>query len=226
MSPVAKIHSPSSPTTSAKPWPERPVARVARLRSPVRHQISARAIRPPSSGNAGTMLKTNSIALMKPSQPISASAGVVVKPSRVSATSVKRALLATAVPAARQSGEQRERHRRPGRRDLQLLARGLRLAAHLREAAEEPQVDAGDRDPQAARGQRVAELVQDQRGEVPERAGHGDQVGGRLRAPEQLVEVIREPVDQEEQHEEPADAHADADAEDAGELDVRAWRHT
>ena len=39
---------------------------------------------------------------MKPSQPISASAGVVMKPSLVSATSVKLPLLAISVPIARQ----------------------------------------------------------------------------------------------------------------------------
>ena len=156
------------------------MAWVARLRSPVRHQMIARAIRPPSSGNAGTMLKTNSSALMKPSQPTSASAGVVVKPSRVE-RHVGEALAAREQRAGDHAEDQEyQRHRWPGRGYLQLLPGSLGLAPHLREAPEEPQVDARDRDPETARRERVAELMQDQRGEVPERSRHGDRVGGRL----------------------------------------------
>ncbi len=42
--------------------------RVPVLRLPVRHQAIARAIRPPSSGKAGTRLKTRTSRLMLPSQ--------------------------------------------------------------------------------------------------------------------------------------------------------------
>ncbi len=100
---LANTHSPNSPTTSANTCPERPAACVARLRSPVRHHTSARAMRPPSSGNAGTTLNRNSAALMKPSQPSSASAGVVFRPPRVSATSETVPLLASTAIVARQS---------------------------------------------------------------------------------------------------------------------------
>ena len=172
--PLASPHSPKMPSRIANAWPVRPVACVARLRSPVRHQITARAMRPPSSGKAGTMLNRNSSALMKPSQPISASAGLVVTPSRASARSLKRWPLATTAPAPTQSPEERERDGRSRDRDLQLLARALGLAPHLRQPAEEPQVDARDRDSQSARRERVPELVQDQRGEVAEGARDRD----------------------------------------------------
>ena len=123
-------------------------------------------------------------------------------------------------------GEQGERHRRARGRDLELLAGRLWLAAHLREAAEEPQVDAGDRDAEAPGHQGVPELVQDQRREVAERPRHRDRIVGRLRGVEDFVEVVvGEPVDEEEQDDEPARADADADAEDAGELEVRTRGH-
>ena len=48
--------SPSAAPRSPGRWC--PTTRVARLRSPVSFQIAARAIRPPSSGNAGTRLNT------------------------------------------------------------------------------------------------------------------------------------------------------------------------
>ncbi len=84
---------------------------------------------------------------------------------------MKLPLLAISAAGGHAEAEQDEGHGRAGGRDLELLAGALRLAAHLREAAEEPQVDAGDRDASAARDERVPELVQDQRGEVAERTG-------------------------------------------------------
>ena len=45
--------------------PRRAAKRVARLRSPVRHQAIARAMRPPSSGKPGIRLNTSTTALMK-----------------------------------------------------------------------------------------------------------------------------------------------------------------
>ena len=62
-----------------------------------------------------------------------------------------------------------ERHGGSGRRDLEFLARGLRFARVLGHPAEEPQVDAQDRDAQATRDERVPELVQDQGAEVTKR---------------------------------------------------------
>ena len=70
-----------------------------------------------------------------------------------------------------------ERHERPGDRDLELRAGRARVARHLRDAAEEPQVDAADLDPLAAGDERVAELVQDERDEEQEHRGDGDEVG-------------------------------------------------
>ncbi len=177
---MANTHSPNRPTINANAWPVRPVACVARLRSPVRHQISARAIRPPSSGNAGTTLNTNSAALMKPSHPSSASAGVVLRLPLESATSETVPLLASRVIAPRHSANSTSVTSGPRRGDLELLAGAGGLASHAREPAEGPQVDADDLDSQPTRHQRVPELVQDERREVAERTGDGDRVRGRL----------------------------------------------
>ena len=54
-----------------------------------------------------------------------------------------------------------QRDDRSGDRHGELGARRARLAAQLRQPAEEPQVDALDLDPLAARDERVAELVDD-----------------------------------------------------------------
>src|SRR5208283_1712099 len=107
----------------------------------------------------------------------------------------------------------------------EFLARALRLAPHLGQPAEEPQVDPGNRDAQSARLQRVPELVQDERGEVAERACDRDRVRGRARAAEHFVEVARQPVDEEEEDEEPARPDPDADPEDPRELQVFSWPH-
>lgn len=64
---------------------------------------------------------------------------------------------------------------RPGRRDLELLARRAHLAAHVGEATEDPEVDAVDLDAEATRrDQRVAELVQRDRCREAERRDRGD----------------------------------------------------
>jgi hypothetical protein len=47
----------------------------------------------------------------------------------------------------------------PGDRDLEVLARGRRVAAHLGQPAEQEQVDPPDHDSVVARHQRVAQLV-------------------------------------------------------------------
>ena len=61
-----------------KSSPRRAENRVPRLRSPVTFHAIARAIRPPSSGNAGIRLKISRTRLISPSQPISAIDGVVL----------------------------------------------------------------------------------------------------------------------------------------------------
>ena len=136
------------------------------------------------------------------------------------------------VPAAGQQragddaeDDHRERHQRTRGRDAELGAGPFDQAAGARDPAERPQVDPDDAQPVAARDERVAELVQDQRGEEPQHGGDGDQVGGRDRAAEHFVEWLRDDVDEEEQHDEPADPDADADPEQAGELEVGAHCH-
>ena len=69
--------------------------------------------------------------------------------------------------------------RRPGGGDAELGAGRGRLGAHVHQAAEEEQVDAGDLDPLAAGGERVAELVDDDRAEEQERLADGGEVERR-----------------------------------------------
>ena len=88
-SPPASPHSPSAPRPSANTCPARPVATVARLRSPVALQIAACAILPPSSGKAGIRLKTSTSVLIVATQLSHTSAGVARTPLRATATSKK-----------------------------------------------------------------------------------------------------------------------------------------
>ena len=107
---------------------------------------------------------------MKPSQPISASAGVVVKP-RLRQRHVGEVPLLASRYTAPQAAEPNSSSvtAGPAAAILNSSPAVSRFAAHVREPAEEPQVDARDRDAQPSRHQRVPELVQDQRGEVAER---------------------------------------------------------
>jgi hypothetical protein len=115
--------------------------------------------------------------------------------------------------------DDRERRERTGPRDLELLARGAALAAHQREAAERRDRDAGDLDPVPARGERVAQLVHDDRREQQQRARDRGQVGGRVGAAERVLERARQPEDDEEQDDEPTGVDPHTDAEDARQLD-------
>ncbi len=74
--PLSNASTPSPISTHEKTWPSRALKRVPRLRSPVSFQAIARAIRPPSSGKAGTRLKASRNTLTTASQPISATVGV------------------------------------------------------------------------------------------------------------------------------------------------------
>ena len=107
---------------------------------------------------------------------------MVVKPSLVIESMNEWVTQESASPAPEADREQQEGDGGAGRGDLELLAGRRGLAAHLREAAEEPEVDAGDPDAEPARHERVPELVEDQRDEVAEGRGDGDQVVRRLRA--------------------------------------------
>ena len=121
--------------------------------------------------------------------------------------------------------DHRKRHQRASRGDAELRLGIVRLLG-ARDAAERPQVDAGDLQTAAPCDQRVAELVQHQRGEEREHRRHGDEIGGRTRAAELAVEDRRDEQDEHEQHDEPADADAHADAEDAGQLEIGTRRHS
>src|SRR5437660_885806 len=81
---------------------------------------------------------------------------------------------------------------RPGPGAPRLAPRGPALAVHARDPPEEPQVDARDLDALAARGEGMAQLVEDQRGEEGQRRADRHRVGGGVRV-EHLAKQAREP---------------------------------
>src|SRR3989442_5979081 len=92
-----------------------------------------------------------------------------------------------------------ERYERAGDCHPELLARRARVAAHLGDAAEEPEVDPSDAYPVAHRHHRVAELVENDREKEEQGADRGE--GERLRVlsrVEVLVETGQGPDHQEQ----------------------------
>ena len=87
---------------------------------------------------------------------------------------------ASATPRPEPSQHDRERDQRPGHGDEELLPWRVGVPVHLHHAAEEEEVDAGDLDPRAAGGERVPELVQDDRAEEQHRGGERGRVARRL----------------------------------------------
>ena len=119
-----------------------------------------------------------------------------------------------------------ERHHRPGDRDAELDAGRRRVLRHLRDPAEQPQVDARDRDAVADRHHGVAQLVQQDREEEQQGADRREREGGAVVAARQRrLVVVGQPPDEEEQGEEPARIDSDPDAEDAHERDRPATQH-
>ena len=68
--------TPQPISSQPKPTPIEAATRVALWRSPVSFQAIARAIRPPSSGKAGTRLKTSRTRFIETSSESTTSAGV------------------------------------------------------------------------------------------------------------------------------------------------------
>ena len=114
--------------------------------------------------------------------------------------------------------DDRQRHERAGDGDEELLAGRVGVPAHLHHAAEEEEVDAGDLDPRAPRGERVPELVQHDRAEEQDRGHHGGRVARRAAA-QDLGEVAREDEQEQEQDQEPGGVDADPDPEDPSQLE-------
>jgi hypothetical protein len=130
-----------------------------------------------------------------------------------------------------QAGDQAEddhhhRAERPGGGDAELRAGGRRLGAHPHQPAEEEQVDAVDLEALALGGQRVPQLVEQDRPEGQERGRHRGGVGSGVRPVQRVLERPLEVEDREEQDQEPAVVHAYPDAEQAGQLEgAAATRH-
>ena len=126
---------------------QRGAKRVPRLRSPVTLHAIARAIRPPSSGKAGTRLKTKQerVDRGQPAQQRERRAYAVRRASGAASSNGRCRPSRPPRPIAErddQRASRRARRRRSGtpRPGTSVSRR------HLREAAEEPQVDAGDLD--------------------------------------------------------------------------------
>ena len=130
-----------------------------RWRSPVTFQATARAIRPPSSGKAGTRLNTSSSRFIETSSETTTSTGVASAAPESRAASQNESTPGEQDRGGRAEDDEQEGHRRAGDRDAELGARRVGVAAHLHHAAEQEEVDPLDRDPLAAGGERVAELV-------------------------------------------------------------------
>ena len=198
------------------------------VRSPVTFQMIARAIRPPSRGNAGIRLKTSSTMLM-----LSRKASIATRPPAVPSASNADGVPEVVGAAGDQHAEagaedrdherhQRARRPRPGTR----RPGDCGVPRHLRDAAEQPQVDARDRDAVADRHHRVAQLVQQDRQEEQQRADRREHEGAAVVAAwQRRLVVVGQPPDEQEQREEPARIHADADAEDPHERDRSAAQH-
>jgi hypothetical protein len=126
--------------------PAQAAAMVAVPGLPVSFQITARSIRPPSSGRPGSRLKSPTTRLAHLSWLISVP---VMVPSGETDLASGRSRFPR--PAQRQRG--------PGRGDQELPAGRLRFPLDLGEPAERVEQDAADRQPVAAGDDAVAQLV-------------------------------------------------------------------
>ena len=198
-----------------KAMPMRAAKRVARLRSPVTRQAAARAMRPPSSGKAGTRLNTSRNRFMVTSRETTTSTGDAWALAERRAASQKEsppairsaaAVAATTMASVTSGPATATRNSAPGR---------VRVAVHAHHAAEQEEVDAGHVDALPARGQRVPQLVQQDRAEERERRHDGDDVDRRLAGVQGLPQGVPEQVDDQEQDQEPRVVHAHADPEQA-----------
>ena len=138
-------------------------------------QRKPRRIRPPSSGNAGMRLKTSRRQVDR-REPL----GDDDHQWRRADAAPRSHDAPTKTPAST------KRDRRSDRGDQHLGPAGHPVAADLRDAAEEPEPDAVDRDAAPTREQRVAQLVSRQRGDQQQRGDDADDPGEperRARAP-------------------------------------------
>ena len=220
--PVSARNRPKPISSAAKPWPSvAPTRAWPCARSPVIFQIAARAIRPPSSGNAGTRLNTSSSAFIVTRKETSSSAAsdgaVAAEPRRRRRSRPSRpAPIPTALPtstiASVTSG--------PGDRDAELLAGRVGVPAHLHHAAEEEEVDAGrPRCPRAARPARGrARAARSSRRTATAAATRGRR-SPSCWSPRMSVNDCRQPEDEQEQDQEPGGVDADPDPEDPSQLE-------
>ncbi len=81
-----------------------------------------------------------------------------------------------------------QRGQRAGGCDLELLAGRGGVAAHLREPAEQEQLDSLDLDSLPPRRERVTELVQDKRGKEQQHGDDGGQVSDAVGAVQRVPE--------------------------------------
>ena len=183
----------------------------------------ARAIRPPSSGNAGIRLNSEQQHVDRREVAEHRGGGAGRRPRRTARCWSASDPLDTAMPNPKQTAAISRVTSGPAAATRNSTPGESASLAELRHAAEQPQVDALDRDAVADRHPRVPQLVQQDREEEQQRADHGQDE--RVRARRDVLVVAGQRPDDQEQDEEPAVVDAYADPEDAGQLDRAATEH-
>ena len=203
-----------------------------RLRSPVRHQMIARAIRPPSIGKAGSRLKTRTRRLIDASQ--ASSATTPDTPAAVLNSTQAQHVAEFARAGDRDPDQARDDRRspgsRPGRRPRpRTRSRDYRLSRSIR--ATPPKIQSWMLVipiPWRSADEGVPELVQDDRAEEADGAGDREARTARRRcsihpAGRRSAGTCRR--DQEEEDQEPGPVDRDPDPANVEESEGAAAEH-
>src|SRR5215217_7166897 len=197
---------------AAKSWPRAAATRVAFVRSPVIRQASARATRPPSSGNAGTRLNTSSTTFIatrkltrRSTTPASPSSRAVSQKPSAPASAMLISVPTTTIPSVTSGPAMATLNSWPGvvvSRDIFITPPKKKRSMPLTSMP--------------SRRQGVPELMQEDRPEEAEHRQHRGDEAERV-VVEHVAERPVEPEDEQEQDDEPRGVDADADAEDGRE---------
>ncbi len=201
---------PNTISTMPNTFPAPAAMRVAQSRSPRQDHRTARKIRPPSSGKAGTRLKTANMKLSGAEIP--EHAGNRCGAARGHYT----------VKQKEQNGCQQQTGGRPRRGHQQLVARPARLGGHFCNATKDEQGDAADRHAVMARDQRMGCLVEHDRQEQSDRCQGPHRPVARGREARREVRKYcsgQGPCDQRREQQ-PRGIHADLEAEQGKQLDA------
>ena len=195
-------------------------ARGAPLRSPVSRQAIARAMRPPSSGKAGTRLKSSRITL-KPTSTDSRTTGMssvwspLRRPASNSRSGPHSAIVDEPADDHDQQRHERARRRRRGTRRPASRCRGSSSSRRRTGRARSADTSIPSRRAAIACPSSCSRIEPKNRTAASHRDGEGD----RVRGGEGFLERVLEKVDEQEQDEEPGRVDPDADPEDARQLE-------